>query len=81
LPDTTQADSLLRLSLSRYAAYAPSRIALARIALARHDTLAARAQFEELKRIRIPEDSVIVKAQRLALDLGERLDAIYKPQE
>ena len=81
LPDTAQADSLLQLSLKRYAAYAPSRIALARMALARHDTLAARAQFYELQRIRIPEDSVIAKAQRLALDLGERTDAIYKPQD
>ncbi len=81
LPDSSQADSLLQLSLKRHAAYAPSRIALARMALARHDTLAARQQFEELKRIRIPEDFVIAKAQRLALDLGEHMDAIYKPQE
>ena len=69
--DTLRADSLFRFSLKTRAAYAPARLSLGELALSRHDTAAALAQFEELRRIRIPDDSVRQEIRRFALKLGK----------
>jgi tetratricopeptide (TPR) repeat protein len=69
--DTLRADSLFRLSLKKYPAYAPARLDLGQLDLSRHDTADALAQFEELKRIRIPDDSVRQEIRKFALKLGK----------
>ncbi|MCX6600192.1 MAG: tetratricopeptide repeat protein [bacterium] len=69
--DTMRADSLFRLSLRKYAAYAPARLSLGELALSRNDSAAALAQFEELRRIRIPDDSVRQEIRKFALKLGK----------
>jgi tetratricopeptide (TPR) repeat protein len=68
--DSARADSLFHLSVRIRAAYAPARLALGELALSRHDTAAAVAQFEELRLIRIPDDSVRMQVRDFALKLG-----------
>jgi tetratricopeptide (TPR) repeat protein len=72
--DTLRADSLFRLSLRIRAAYAPARLSLGELALSRRDTAAALAQFEELRRIRIPDDSVRQAVSKFALKLGKNYE-------
>ncbi|MCX6601612.1 MAG: hypothetical protein NT025_08625, partial [bacterium] len=69
--DTLRADSLFRQSLKTRAAYAPARLSLGELALSRNDSAAALAQFEELRRIRIPDDSVRQEIRKFALKLGK----------
>ncbi|RPH95919.1 tetratricopeptide repeat protein [candidate division KSB1 bacterium] len=73
--DTLQADSFLAESLKRYPAYAPARLALGELALSRQDTAAAWEQFEELKRIRIPDEASRTRLRNFALKLTGRWDA------
>jgi len=56
--DTTTCNSLLQIALDTYPAYAPARVELASNALARGDTAAVRTQLAELRRIRVPVDSI-----------------------
>ncbi len=63
--DTTACDSLLEAALSIYPAYAPARVELASNALARGDTATARTQLRELRRIRVPIDSIRWKIKKL----------------
>jgi Flp pilus assembly protein TadD len=69
--DSAGADSLFGFAIRKYPAYAPARVALGLSALARHDTLAARAQFEQLKQISIPDADVKEQVQKLAILLHE----------
>ncbi|MBU0509893.1 tetratricopeptide repeat protein [bacterium] len=69
--DSVRADSFFTKAIERYPAYAPARLKKARLALARGDSLAARVQLDELRKIRIPEDTVRWQVWNLALDLGE----------
>lgn len=72
--DTARADSFFAEAIKRYPAYAPARIALGNLALERGDSSEARMQLGELRRIRIPEDSVRAQVWRLAVNLGEEYD-------
>ena len=63
--DTTACDSLLKTTLDIYPAYAPARVELASNALARGDTAAVRTQLSELRRIRVPVDSIRWKIKKL----------------
>lgn len=58
-------DSLLARALHISPAYAPARVELGMNALARGDTASARAQLIELRRIRVPVDSIRVKIKEL----------------
>lgn len=69
--DSARADSFFDAAVARYGAFAPARLAKARLALARRDSMEARAQLHELRRIRIPQDSLRRQVWQLALDLGE----------
>jgi tetratricopeptide (TPR) repeat protein len=72
--DTARADTFLNQSLELYPAYAPARITLADIALARQDTLSAKAQLYQLRMIRIPDRSTQQQVWRLAVLLHEEYD-------
>jgi tetratricopeptide (TPR) repeat protein len=74
--DTTRADSFYHESIKRYPAYAPARVGIGRLALFRQDTTEARNQLEELRRIRVPDDSVKTQIRWLANDLGEKFNFI-----
>jgi len=69
--DTVRADSFFTLSSLRHGAYAPARIGRANLALTRGDTSTARGELDELRRIRIPEDSVRAQVDSLAARLGQ----------
>ena len=69
--DSVGADSLFGYAIRKYPAYAPARVALGLSALARHDTVTARMQYEELKRIHIPDEAVKQDVQKLAILLHE----------
>ncbi|MFZ5432205.1 MAG: tetratricopeptide repeat protein [Calditrichota bacterium] len=69
--DSTRADSFFTAAINRYPAYAPARLAKARLALAEQDSAEARSQLEELRRIYIPQDSVKWQVWKLSLDLGQ----------
>ncbi|HEY3294073.1 MAG TPA: tetratricopeptide repeat protein [bacterium] len=72
--DSARADSFFEAAIERYPAYAPARIALGYGALARKDSAQARLQLDELRHIRIPEDSIRTQVWRLAVNLGEEYD-------
>jgi tetratricopeptide (TPR) repeat protein len=76
--DTTRADSFFSISVQRFPAYAPSRVALGELALARRDTAEARNQLDQLRKITIPSDSVKTHVWRLAIDLGQSYE--YDPR-
>lgn len=59
-------DSLLEVALAIHPAYAPARLELAINALSRGDTAAARSQLSELRRIRVPVDSIRIRIDELA---------------
>ncbi len=69
--DTAACDSLLETALNIYPAYAPARVELASNALARGDTAAARTQLTELRRIRVPVDSIRQKIGKLERVIDE----------
>jgi tetratricopeptide (TPR) repeat protein len=69
--DSTRADSFYHVAVERYPAYAPARLGIARLALSRRDSAEARNQLEEMRHIRIPDDSVRTQIRWLANELGE----------
>ncbi|MBU1706863.1 hypothetical protein KKB28_02985, partial [bacterium] len=54
-----------------YPAYAPARVEVASNALARGDTATARIQLSELRRIRVPVDSIRLKIMRLKEEIED----------
>jgi len=64
-------DSLLEVALAIHPAYAPARLELATNALARGDTAAARVQLAELRRIRIPVDSIRIRIEELSRAIAD----------
>jgi tetratricopeptide (TPR) repeat protein len=58
-------DSLLNLAIQIQPAYAPARLERAVNALSRGDTATVLSELQELQRIRIPEDSIRLKAREL----------------
>jgi 4-amino-4-deoxy-L-arabinose transferase-like glycosyltransferase len=59
-------DSLLEVALAIHPAYAPAGLELGINALARGDTAAARVQLAELRRIRVPVDSIRIRIEELS---------------
>jgi tetratricopeptide (TPR) repeat protein len=69
--DTVRADTLFQSALRKHAAYAPARLALGELALVRHDTAGALDQLNEMRRIRIPDDSLRYRIHGFALRFGQ----------
>jgi tetratricopeptide (TPR) repeat protein len=70
--DSVTCDSLLMTALGIYPAFAPARLELAENALSRGDTATAITQLAELRRIRIPVDSIRIRVQDLAKRVAAR---------
>jgi len=70
--DSVTCDSLLTTALGIYPAFAPARLELAANALSRGDTATAVSQLTELRRIRIPVDSIRIRVQDLAKRIAAR---------
>jgi len=70
--DSVTCDSLLMTALAIYPAFAPARLELAANALNRGDTATAVSQLTELRRIRIPVDSIRMRVQDLAKRVAAR---------
>jgi tetratricopeptide (TPR) repeat protein len=64
--DSATCDSLLAAAIAIYPAFAPARLELAENALSRGDTATVISQLTELRRIRIPVDSIRTRVQGLA---------------
>jgi Tfp pilus assembly protein PilF len=71
--DSVTCDSLLEAAVAIYPAFAPARLELAENALSRGDTATVISQLFELRRIRIPVDSISTRVQDLSRKIaGQR---------
>ena len=70
--DSLKARHYFEKAISVYPAFAPARLELGKLVLARGDTAAAREQLNELRKIRIPQDSLRMQVWRFSLELGNK---------